>query len=179
MIGVQNLDVRRHVDLAGRHRAGARGAQSHALGTFGVHTQRQLLDVQDDVDHVFAHAFQRRELMDHAVDLDGGDRRALQRGQQNATQRVAERHAEATLEGLGHQARLALGVGAGLDLGLLGTDQLLPVSFDHFVPRTGFVGSGLVDEAMVEPTEMGCAWNEVAIRRDDAWADGNRYAASA
>ena len=115
--------------------------------------------------------------MDHAVDLDGGDRRALQRGQQNATERVAERHAEATLEGFGHQARLALGVGAGLDLGLLGTDQLLPVSFDHFVPRTGFACSGLVDEAMLERTEMGVLW-AVSLRRDDAWADGNRCAAS-
>ena len=93
--------------------------------------------------------------MNDAVDLDGGDGRALQRGQQNATERVAERHAEATFERFGHQARLALGVGTDLDLRLLGTDQLLPVSFDHFVPRTGFVDSGLVDEAMVEPTEMG------------------------
>ena len=68
---------------------------------------------------------------------------------------VAERHTEAALQRLSHQTRLTLGVGTDLDLRLLGTDQLLPVSFDHLVPRTGFVGSGLVDEAMMEPTEMG------------------------
>ncbi|MNE34142.1 hypothetical protein D3C80_1278520 [compost metagenome] len=95
--------------------------------------------------------------MNNAVDLDGRDRRALQRGQQNATKRVAERHTETTLEGLSDQTRLAQRVGAALDLRLLGTDQLLPVSFDHRVPRTDFVGSGLVDEAMVEPTEIGGA----------------------
>ena len=45
--------------------------------------------------------------------------------------RVAERHAEAALERLGDDARLALAVGAGLDLRLLGADELVPVSFDH------------------------------------------------
>ena len=116
--------------------ARAGGAQRHALRAFGVHAQRQLLDVQDDVDDVLAHAFQRGELVHHAVDLHRGHGRALQRGQQHAAQAVAQRHAEAALERLGHQARLAAGVGAGLDLRLLGTDQLVPVSFDHDgVPR--------------------------------------------
>ena len=119
---------------AGRDGAGARGAQGHALGAFGVHAQRQLLDVQHDVDDVFPHAFQRREFVHDAVDLDRGHGRALQRRQENAAQGVAERHAETALEGLGDQARLALRVGARLDLRLLGTDQLLPVTFDHGCP---------------------------------------------
>ena len=69
--------------------------------------------------------------MHDAVDLDGGHRRALQRRQQHAAQRVAERHAEAALERLGDDARLAHAVGAGLDLRLLGADELVPVSFNH------------------------------------------------
>src|SRR5690606_21705288 len=77
VIRVQHLDVRRDVDLTGGHRAGAGGAQGHALRPFGVHAQGQLLDVQDDVDDVFPHAFQRGEFVDDAVDLDGGHRRAL------------------------------------------------------------------------------------------------------
>ncbi len=58
------------------------------------------LDVEDDVGDVLAHARDRRELVQHAVDLDGGHGRALERGQQHAAQRVAERHAEAALERL-------------------------------------------------------------------------------
>ena len=73
----------------------------------------------------------RGELVHDAVDLDGGDGGALQRRQQHAAQGVAERHAEAALERLGDHARLALRVGAGLDLRLLGADELVPVSFDH------------------------------------------------
>ena len=57
--------------------------------------------------------------------------RALQRRQQHPAQGVAERHAEAALERFGDDARLAHAVGAGLDLRLLGTDELVPVSFNH------------------------------------------------
>ena len=67
--------------------------------------ERDLLDVEDDVGHVLAHAGDRRELVQHAVDLHRGDRGALERRQQHAAQRVAERHAEAALERLGHQRR--------------------------------------------------------------------------
>src|SRR5690606_28183135 len=100
-------------------------------------------------------AFQRRELVNNAVDLDGRDSRALQRGQQNATKRVAERHTETTLERLSDQTRLAQRVGTALDLRLLGTDQLLPVSFDHRVPRTGFAGSTLSRSEQKEPAGKG------------------------
>ena len=46
--------------------------------------------------------------MQHAVDVHRLHRRALQRGQQHAPQRIAERHAEAALERLGDQRRRAL-----------------------------------------------------------------------
>ena len=42
----------------------------------------------------------RRELVQHAVDLDRRDRRALNRRQQHAPQRVADRRAESALERL-------------------------------------------------------------------------------
>ena len=77
------------------------------------------------------HALHGGELVHHAVDLHRGDGRALQRGQQHTAQGIAERHAEAAFQRFGHHARLALAVGAEFDLGLLGTDQVLPVSFDH------------------------------------------------
>jgi hypothetical protein len=57
--------------------------------------------------------------MQHAVDLDGGDGRALQRRQQHATQRVAERHAEAPLERTRNDGSQTLRVVSDLDLELV------------------------------------------------------------
>ena len=79
MLGIEDLDIRRRLDLAGGDGARTGRLQRHALGAFGVHAQGELLDVEDDVDDVLADAFEGREFMDHAVDLDRGDRRALQR----------------------------------------------------------------------------------------------------
>ena len=47
--------------------------------------------------------------MQHAVDMDRLHGRALQRRQQDAAQRVAERHAEAALERLGDHGRQRFG----------------------------------------------------------------------
>src|SRR5690606_35848895 len=145
--------------------------------TLSVHAQGQLLDVQNDVDDILANAFQRRELVNNAVDLNGRDRRALKRRQQNATKRVAERHTETALERFGDQTRLMLRVRPALDLRFLGTDQLLPVSFDHKVPRTGFDGSVSSRSEQQEPPGEGVGG--VNLRRDGASADGSRCAASA
>ncbi len=112
MVAVQDLDVRGGVDLAGGDGTRAGGAQGHALGAFGVHPHGQLLDIQDDVDDVLTHAFERGELVHDTIDLDGRDGGALQGGQENAAERIAQRHAETALEGLGDDTRLARGVGA-------------------------------------------------------------------
>jgi hypothetical protein len=56
----------------------------------------------------------------HTFDLDRGDRGTLQAGQQNPAQRVAERHAEATLQRLGHEHGLAARVAATLRSSALG-----------------------------------------------------------
>jgi hypothetical protein len=75
-------------------------AHDHALGTLAFHLDGDFLDVQDDVGDVLAHAGDRGELVQHAVDLDGGHGRATQRREKHAAQRVAERQAEAALERL-------------------------------------------------------------------------------
>ena len=72
-----------------------------------MHADRDRLEVQQDVDDVFLHALDAGVLVQHAVDLDLGDRRARHRRQQHAPQRVAERVAEAALERLDDHARLA------------------------------------------------------------------------
>ena len=66
------------LDLAGGHFAGALGPQTHALGAVAMHAQTDGLDVQDDIGDVLAHAGDRRKLVQHAIDLDGRHRRALQ-----------------------------------------------------------------------------------------------------
>ena len=60
----------------------------------------EVLQVEDDVGDVLAHARQRRELVRGALDLHRGDRGALERGEQHAAQRVAERVTEAAVERL-------------------------------------------------------------------------------
>ena len=114
----------------GDHRGPAH-LEVHALGRVAVQAQRQRLEVEDDVGDVLAHAGDGRELVQHAVDLRGGDRGALQRGQQHAAQRVAERHAEAALERLGDDRGLAVGPLPGQHLELGRLDQFLPVLLDH------------------------------------------------
>ena len=78
-------------------------AHDHALGAVAFHLDGDFLDVEHDVGDVLAHAGDRGEFMQHAVDLHGGHGGAAQRRQQHAAQRVAERQAEAALERLGDQ----------------------------------------------------------------------------
>ena len=101
------------------------------LARVAVHPQAQRLQVQHDVGDVLAHAGDRRELVQHAVDLDRGDRRTLQRRQQHPPQRVAQRDAEAALERLDDDRRLAVGPASGLHVEPLRLDQILPVLLDH------------------------------------------------
>src|SRR5688572_9592014 len=104
---VHDFDVVVRVDVTGRHRARALLRQAQLVAVTGVHLERHLLEVHQDVHDVFLYAFDGGVLMKHAFDLDFRDRRARHGRQQNTTQRVAERVAEATLERLDHHARLA------------------------------------------------------------------------
>jgi hypothetical protein len=92
------------------------------------------------------------ELVQHAVDLDGGDRRPLKRRQQHAAQRIAQRDAEAALERLDHDGRLAVRPAARLDVELLRLDQVLPVLLDHAKPRHKRAGA----KRQRRPQEAGC-----------------------
>ena len=91
--------------MAGPLIAGAGGGKLEALGALAFHAQRDQFDVEDDVGDVLAHAF----------DLDRGDGGALERRQEHAAQRVAEREAEAALERFGDERGLAAGVAGGAD----------------------------------------------------------------
>ena len=109
MSGV-GLDVARRAPRRPCRRAG------RASWCVDVHLERDLLQVEDDVGRVLDHARDRRELVQHAVDLDRGDRRALDRGEQHAAQRVADRRAEPALERLRVEAAEPVGEGLALEL---------------------------------------------------------------
>ena len=154
----------------------------HALRAVALHLDGDVLDVEHDVGHVLAHARDRRELVQHAVDVHRLHRGALQRRQQDAPQRVAERHAEAALERLGHDGRVASGIAPGRDLQLVRPDQLLPVLLNHVVTiavtRTFLLASPLRPAG--ENSGGGRrAPAEMEIKRAGACAAGSRCAGSA
>ena len=69
--------------------------------------------------------------MQHAVDVHRRHGRALERREQHAAQRVAERQAEAALERLRHHGGGALGIVAERHFELVGLDEVLPILVDH------------------------------------------------
>jgi hypothetical protein len=94
------------LDVAGADRARALLRQAQLGHVARVHARGNLLEVQQDLDDVFLHALDAGVLVEHALDLDFGDRRAGHRGEQHATQRVAQRVAEAALEWFDDDVRM-------------------------------------------------------------------------
>ena len=131
MVGIENFDVGAALDVAGLGHARAFFLQHHALDAVGMLPERDLLDVEDDVGHVLAHARDRGELVQHAIDMHRGDGGALERRQQHAAKRVAESEPEAALERLGDDRGEALRVAARIDIELGGLDEILPVLLQH------------------------------------------------
>jgi hypothetical protein len=106
VLGVDDLDVVRGLDVAGRDRAFAFLAQHQRDLVAVVQPEHHALEVEHDVDHVLLHAVDRRVLVQHAGDGHLGRRVADHRRQQHAAQGVAQRVAVAALE------RLERGLGA-------------------------------------------------------------------
>src|SRR5208337_1481758 len=128
---VEDLDVAGRLDVAGGDGAGAAALEDETLDALALHLDGDVLDVEHNVDDVLADAGDRRELVQHAIDVDRSDRGALQRREQHAPQRVAEGLAEAALERLGDDCRDATGIIALNDFELLRLDEFLPVLLDH------------------------------------------------
>ena len=72
------------------------GRKRDALRSFAVHAECQRLDVQNDIGDVFTHTGNGREFMQNPVNLNSRNSCALQRGQKDTTQRIAERGRETT-----------------------------------------------------------------------------------
>ncbi len=100
-VGVEDLEVGRQLHVRRRHRSRPLLLEPHLdLGRLAVQAADEVLEVEQDVGDVFAHARQRRELVGDALELHRRDGCALERREQHAAQRVAERVAEATVERL-------------------------------------------------------------------------------
>ena len=84
-IGVHDLDIADDADVACLDHGRAGGGKLQTLWPVAFHPQRNLLDVEDDIGHVLTHASERRKFVQDVLDLDRGDRRALERGKKNPT----------------------------------------------------------------------------------------------
>ncbi len=127
MLGVQNVNVARSLDVSGPDHTRTFLAQHQALGALALHGNGDFLDVEHDVGHVLAHSGDRRELVQHAIDLHRCNCGTLQRRQQHPAQRIAKRRAEAPLQRFGRHRRNPAPVAARLHFKLRRTDQFLPV----------------------------------------------------
>jgi hypothetical protein len=101
---IQDLEVGGSLDVGAGDAAPSLCRQPNFhLGRFPVEDADQLLQIEDYVGDVLANTRERRELVRDALDLDRGHGGALERREQHAAQRVAERVAEAAVERLDHE----------------------------------------------------------------------------
>ena len=107
LLGIEDLNVRVALDIAGSDLTGGGNIDGHGLLAFAVQLGDDALNIQDDLGHIFLHTGNGGKLMLDAIDLDGGGSGAGQRGKQNAAQRITEGSAVAALQGLNHE--LAVG----------------------------------------------------------------------
>ena len=124
LVRVDQFKILVELDVGGGDGAFLVRGQQQRLRFAGVRLEQHLLQVQHDIRHVLDHAVDGRELVHRAVDLDRGDGRAFQRGQQDTAQGVADRVTVPGFEGL----RDELGIGAG------GGGILFDQPLRHFKP---------------------------------------------
>ena len=131
MLGIDDLDVVRRLDVAGRDRALAFLAQHERDLVAVVQAKDHALEVEHDVDDVFLNAVDRRVFVQHAGNRDLGGRVADHRRQQHAAQRIAERVAVAALERL--ERHLGAVAAHGFDVDGLGVSADWVCMDSHFL----------------------------------------------
>ena len=112
MVRVDDLDALVGDDFRRFHHAAPCALNTQRARLIARILHHQALDVQDDVGHILHDARNAADLVLHTLDLDAGDRAALQAGEQDAPQAVADGHAEAAFKRLGQE----LAIGGGIDI---------------------------------------------------------------
>src|SRR5262249_27255320 len=112
VLGVDDLHRLVGSDVGGGHDAALVAVDADGAGLLAGVLDHQALDVEDDVRDVLDDAGDGGDLVLDALDLDAGGGAALQTGQQDAAQAVADGDAEAALEGF--DGELAVGVRKGI-----------------------------------------------------------------
>ena len=90
MVRVQHLEPIDELDVARVDGAGPLLVDAHGVRLGLGRLEDDFLQVEDDVRHVLDDVADGRELVQRAFDADGGDRRALERREQDAAERVAD-----------------------------------------------------------------------------------------
>src|SRR5699024_1543754 len=135
-VRINDFNVMLRGDVAGGHRPGLCGMQPQ-LGLFAcVHAHGDVLQIQQYVDDIFLHAFDRGVFVQYAVYAGFDNRRTRYGGQQNATNGIAERMAVAPLQRLQRDTRTT-GIDP-LNLDQTGLEQLTGSSL-HGVNTSGCV----------------------------------------
>ncbi len=106
-IGIEDLHLAVGLNVTGGDFALAVGLDIHRLDPLAVQLGDDSLDVENDLGHVLLHAGDGAELMLHPGDLDGGDCRTGQRGEQHPAKGVAQSGAVAPLQRLHHILAIA------------------------------------------------------------------------
>jgi len=137
VLRIDDFDVMRQLDVAGTNSAFTFLDQLEVDDITVVQLEHDTLQVQKDVDDVFLNAVNGRVLMEHTIDANFGRRVADHRGQQDATQCIAQGMAITALERLhdhlGLHGRNALHVddaGFQKSTTLHGLDPLLSAYFE-------------------------------------------------
>src|SRR5690606_32766266 len=118
-----DLDTGRDLEITGSDLAGALGREVQRLLVDSVHADDDPLQVQDDVDDVFLDPFDGGELVLHTLDLDAGDGRTRDPGEQRPPHRVAQGVTEPRLERLDNELRPVVVDGFFVDLWALDDQQ--------------------------------------------------------
>ena len=134
-VGLEDLDVGVALNVARPHLARFVHLERQRLGVIDVQLEGNLLQVEDDVGRILDHAGDRRELMEHALDLHRRNRGAFDRRQQHAPQRVADRRAKAALEGLRVESAESIGERLTLEFEPLGSLKTFPEHQTSFLLR--------------------------------------------
>ena len=131
-LGIDDLNIRIGQDVTGGDFALARRVDDDLLGALAVELANEALQVQDDLGHVLLHALDGGKLMEHTVDADGGGGHAGEAGEQHPTHGVAQRHAEAALQGFHHEPAVVLRHLNAFEFGLFKIQHSIP-SFGNVV----------------------------------------------